>query len=437
MKKLLSLIFLISLAGTTLFAQPEKDLKNAQKALNKFFLDSSGDASVLNDALSLLDSAFESDEVKAKCSSWLTRGQIFNEVANNEFKNKTLNPDYQIKVGNAAMEAFTAFHEASKLAEKKSESKDALSGLSETENHLNNFAIFGYQSQDFAGAFSNFKATLDAREIVSNLGGTSRLDIDEEGQAKGELYGDQLFFTAVSGYYGGQNAEAKPLLQKLFDMGTSEAVVYEALYKIHTEEGATDAVKYLEAGREKFPDDTGILFAEINHYLTSGQLETLIKKLEVAIEKEPDNISVYTTMGSVYDQLQAQTREAGDMAKADEYFGKAQEYYSQALAKDPSNFDAKYSTGALYYNKAATYVDKLNELAADLTPQGMKNYDAAKAEMDGLFKEAMPHFLAAENLNPKDMNTVIALKEIYARLNQMDKSNEYKEKYEALAAGQE
>ena len=433
MKNFLSLLFLIAFSSATLIAQPEKDIKNAQKALNKYFLDSNADASILNEAIALLDNAFDSDEIKAKCSSWLTRGQIYNEVANSEFKNKTLNPDYQIQVVDAATQAFTAFQEASKLAEKKSETKDVLSGLLETEQHLNNFGIFSYQAQDFPAAYENFNASLAARDKVTDLGGTSRLDEGEEGQ---NPYADQLFFAAVSGYYGGENQKAKPLFEKLFEMGSSEAVVYEALYKINTEEGNDDAIKYLEAGREKFPDDTGILFAEINHYLVTGQLETLIKKLEVAIEKEPDNVSVYTTMGSVYDQLQAKSREAGDVENATKYFDQAKNYYEQALAKDAKNFDAKYSMGALYYNKAATYVDQLNDLAADLTPDGMKNYDATKSEMDALFQQALPHFVEAEQLNEKDANTIIALKEIYARLDQLDKSEEYKAKFESLTKGQ-
>ena len=62
----------------------------------------------------------------------------------------------------------------------------------------------------------------------------------------------------------------------------------------------------------------------------------------------------------------------------------------------------------------------------------LKKYNAIKAEMDGYFKEALPYFLKAEELDPKDQNTMIALKEIYAREGQLDKSAEYKAKLEAL-----
>jgi len=431
MKKSVFILLVAFLATTAVFGQAEKDLKGASKALSKYFLDPAANADLLTQSIDLLNSAFQSEEIKGMASSWITRGKIYNEVANNEFKNKTLGgADYKIGVPDAAIQAFQAYSQASKLAEKKGDKKTISSGLVEAENHLNNFGIFAYQDQDFGSAFKNFSSTLQAYDLIKSIGGTSRLDNSET------AYGEQLFFAAVSGYYGDMKTESKPLFEKLFKMKSTEPVVYEALYTINKEEGATDAIKYLEEGRKLFPDDTSILFAEINHYLTEGKLEQLIDKLKTAISKEPDNVSVYTTLGSVYDQLQAQSLEAGDTDKAAMYFDNAFDYYNQALTKDDSNFEATYSMGALYYNKAASYVEKLNEYAADLTPAGMKKYDSTKLEMDGLFEKALPFFLKAEGMNGKDGNTLIALKEIYARLNDLEKSTEYKSKIEAITGGQ-
>ena len=106
-----------------------------------------------------------------------------------------------------------------------------------------------------------------------------------------------------------------------------------------------------------------------------------------------------------------------------------------AAEKDPTNFDAVYSQGALYYNKAATYTERINELANDFSAEGTKKYDALKAEMDALFEEALPFFLKAEEMNSKDLNTLIALREINARVNNMEKVTEYKNKIDALQGG--
>ena len=430
MKKSVFILLVAFLSTTAIFGQAEKDLKSASKALSKYFLDPDGNAEALQESVELLNKAFQSEEVKNMASSWITRGKIYNEVANSEFKEKTLNPEYKISVADAAIQAFQAYSQASKMAEKKSEKKSVSTGIVEAENHLNNFAIFAYQDQDYGTAFSNFSSTLQAHDLIKSMGGTSRLDEVEN------AYNDQLFFAAISGYYGDKKTESKPLFEKLFKMKSEEPVVYEALYSINKEEGDENAIRYLEAGREMFPDDTSILFAEINHYLTEGKLEQLIEKLKTAIEKEPDNVSVYTTLGSVYDQLQAKALEEGDEKKAAMYFDNAFDYYNQAMERDNTNFEAVYSMGALYYNKAASYVEKLNEFAADLTPEGMKMYDSTKIEMDALFEKALPFFSKAEGMNGQDGNTLIALKEIYARLNDLEKSEAYKAKFEALGGGE-
>ena len=49
-----------------------------------------------------------------------------------------------------------------------------------------------------------------------------------------------------------------------------------------------------------------------------------------------------------------------------------------------------------------------------------------------MFDAALPYFLKAEESDPKDRNTLIALREIYARKNQLDKAEEYKKKLDAL-----
>ena len=426
MKNLITLFVLSLLVVCSAVAQDGfKDLKNAEKAIKKYLSDNqNGDE--LTKGIQLLESAFASDDVMASAKSWITKGKLLNNLAAAEMKTKTLDVagTYVIKAPNAAVDAFEAFTKAETIAQKKNEKKEIQSGIAGLETNLNNLAIVAYQDKDYAKAYNNFSTSIAVSEKLTSMGKPTRLD--EEGVRK-----DQYFFTAVSAYYNKDTEAATPYLNYLYDQGADDSFVYDALYNIHADSDPEKALGYLNKGREMNPDDTGLLFTEINHFLKTGELETLITKLEAAIEKEPDNISVYNTLGSVYDQLQ-QSEE--DPAKSAEYRTKAQKYYQDVLDKDPKNFDAKYSMGALYYNKAATYVDVLNELSADFSPAGIKKYDAKKAEMDDLFKHALPFFEEAEALNDKDLNTVIALKEIYARLNDLEKSNEYKAKYDVMAA---
>ena len=71
--------------------------------------------------------------------------------------------------------------------------------------------------------------------------------------------------------------------------------------------------------------------------------------------------------------------------------------------------------GTLYYNKAALLTQEMNAMAEDFTTAGIKKYDAKKTEILDLFEKALPYFQKAEALDANDVNTLIALKEIYAR----------------------
>ena len=91
--------------------------------------------------------------------------------------------------------------------------------------------------------------------------------------------------------------------------------------------------------------------------------------------------------------------------------------------------------GALYYNKAAVLTKELIELESDYTKAGIAKYNQKKEEVFSWFDKGLPYFQKAENLDPNDMSTLIALREIYARKEDMAKYNEFKARLETVEAG--
>ncbi len=424
MKKFLFVIpMMLLLVGTAVSQDPSKDFKSAEKVIKKFDGKDGVSANDLANAIAQMNTALESDALKGDAKYLVSKAKLLNQVAEKEFLNTQMG-DYTLVNPSGPIDAFNALKQAFELGDKKRQ-KDITYGLQDSELYLNNFGYSAYQTEDYSSAFDYYNAAYGAYQILSKLGKESRLK-DEA------MVNDHLFATAASGYQGGRLEDSAPIFQMLMESGKADAFVYEALYNINKDKNEEEALGYLAAGREANPDDTALLFAEINHYLTKGELDKLIGKLEMAIEKEPDNLSVYNTLGSVYDQLHTQMKKDGDEEAASNYFDKAASYYKEVLDREPNNFDATYSMGALYYNKAATYVDKLNDLSEDLSSAGMKKYDQTKSEMDAIFGEALPFFVTAEKLNGSDRNTLIALSEIYARLNDLEKSKTYKEKIEGL-----
>jgi tetratricopeptide (TPR) repeat protein len=426
MKNVWFLTLILAFSFQFLSAQEyKKQLKNANKTLGKYYLEPAENMAALTEALATVEAVFETEEARIDADAWNTKGQIFNEIAAAEMikydMDSKLGGNYKLATPDAGVIARDAFNKAIETAIKKSQTKDALEGLKQTENHTNNIGIVFFQMQDWPQAYKNLNASYDIHKLLKNNDTPSRLSTED-------ALKDHVFYTAVAAYYGEKSAEAEKLFTQLYDMGSTESLVFEGLFTLIVEKDEAKAMEILEAGRKANPDDSGLLFAEINYYLKAGKLEVLTNKLKAAIAKEPDNVSVYTTLGNVYDQLNQQERQAGNDEQADNYFNEAFSYFNQALEKDEKNFDATYSLGALYYNKAAGMTSKLNELSNDFSSAGTKKYNALKAEMDGYFQKALPYFQKAEQLEPSDLNTMIALREIYARSGDLDKAAEYKEK---------
>ena len=367
--------------------------------------------------------------------TWQLRGEIFNEIATQTIATKQLNLDANElpSTEDPAGKAYEAYAKALELAEKKYEIKDALQGLRQAQSNLYNLGIFAYEDKNYGLAYTNFMGVIEAHKTLKENNEVSSLDVQDD-------YFNQLYTAGLAALNNNEVDKAEPLFRELYENDFTKPAIYEALYKIERDrdggENLEEAYKYLLAGREKFPDDVSLLFAEINHFLRINKLDELIGKLKVAIEKEPENVSLYSTLGNVYDNLFQKELEEGNEEKASEYFNSALDYYNQALAKKPDFFDATYSVGALYYNKAAAKTKELNILAEDYSKEGLKKYEEKKTEVFGLFDEALPHFKKAESLNPNDINTLIALKEIFARKDQLDVSNEFKDRLDKVQAGQ-
>ncbi|MDZ4746866.1 MAG: hypothetical protein SH808_00140 [Saprospiraceae bacterium] len=423
MKKVLFL-FLFACAGLGLQAQdPVKDIKKAARLLGTYNLDPSGSADKLQEAVTLANASIDDPLVKIDPTAWQTYGDIFITVVNTDVAHFVIDPAYKVGDPMASGKAFKGFKMAAELSDKSYQTKDAMKALSAGIQNVYYMGSALYQTQNYEGAYDAFKATYDGYVLLKKNNEPTTFDATEQPKA--------LYYSGLCAQQAGMIEEAKAVYKQLVDQGIAEAGVYEALINLYKDEDPALSEQYLKVAREKYPDDTALLYAEINQLLVKGELVSLVEKLEKAAALDPNNVSIYITLGQIYDKLY-QDQSATDPTAAEESFTKAMSYYHQALAKDAKSFDAVYSIGALWYNKAAAYSIELNTLSNDYTPAGTKKYDAKKVQMDDAFVKALPFFQQAEELAPKDINTLIALKEIYARQDNFDLVDAYKQKLAAL-----
>lgn len=417
--------------GTAQAQDGKKALKNATKALTNYYLDQS-QKEKLQEAVNEIEMATTGTETAIDYKTWETRGKIYNEIATQIAVSRQLGMGGEAtlpQVADPGYLAFESYAKALELAEKKFQIKESCEGLQAAQQNLYNLGIFSYEDKNFESAVKDFKTVITAHDLLKKQDAPSTLD-------DAKAYSDQVYVTALSAINAGMDDLALEYFMRMYNEGTDKPAVYESIYKLKMEEDLAGAYKYLEEGRQKFPEDVSLLFTEINHFLKENRLNELISKLETAIEKEPENLSLYSTMGNVYDNLYQKANEAGEKEKAEEYFAQALKYYTVDLEKDSTYFDAIYSVGALYFNKGAFFTVEENKILADCTkPACMKDADALRAKANENFNLAFPYFQRAERINPNDINTLIALKEILVRKDRFEDSNEIKARLENIQGG--
>ncbi len=405
--------------------------KSAGKALTSYNIDPANNGAKLDEAKTKIDQALQTADAQAIAQAWITKGDVYSTILARDMAKRQIpaNATMPLTDDNGALTAFEAYKKGFDIATKKFEKTDAIKGISGVQGDLINIGSAKYEAGEYEKAYYSFQASLASHEMLKGAAEKSLLDDPK-------AFEEQVYYTAYVARLAKRNPDALTYYDMLYKQGTTRPGVYEGIYEIKKEMSDLDGAKaILEEGRKKFPDDSALLFAEINSYLASGKLSELTDRLKLAITKEPDNIGLYVTLGNVYDNLYQAALKDKNEAKTTEYFNEAKKVYGDALAKDPKNADATYAMGALYYNKAAFRTQELMKMPEDFSAAGQKKYDAANNEIKALFEEALPFFQKAEKLNPNDVNTLIALSEIYARKGDEAVSAEFKKRVTTVQEG--
>lgn len=431
MRKLFLSMFVLLLSVSALVAQEGADaLKAAKKAFDSYTL--SQDVTKLTEAVDMVEKAMQDATVAADPDALVEAGDIYVAAASNYDNTRALNltdpksterltENPAVKAAKAYMKAFTTSDEK----KGKRVRKDVLKALPQMQGNLSNEGVYGIKDQQFAKSQTAFMTSVMLHEFLVKNGGTSNLT--------DETLNDEKYYAGLSAVLSKDFSAAEPLFLELVKAGYDDVAIYDGLYKVYDAKGDKEtAYKYLQEGRAKFPDENSLLFTEINYYLAEKKLDLLTGKLEEAIAKEPDNVSLYATLGQVYEQLYNQANTDGNEADALKYFDLAQSKYQEGLAKDPEAARLIYSLGAMIYNRGAAMSQELVELGNDFSKEGQKKYEALKAKADAEFAKALPYFQKAEMADPNDINTLIALKEMYARDSEYEISGEFKSRIEKI-----
>ena len=146
-----------------------------------------------------------------------------------------------------------------------------------------------------------------------------------------------------------------------------------------------------------------------------------IKKIiDPAFNEQKYNYDVYSSIGSMFEKGFEQTMSKNLLDYANYYLLKAYEINSN------TDFINK-NIGVLYYNQAVDIIKKMNY---DVPLDQLPVYQDQSVAMG---KKALPYLIKANEINPSDKSVIEGLAGIYYLLNDSEKYNEYKRKFEEMS----
>ena len=266
------------------------------------------------------------------------------------------------------------------------------------------YGIYLNEQKDFAGAYQAFKLHTDMPDLAMMQDAKIQKEMPRD-----TTYEQYKYYAAIFAVQAEMHEEAVAVLETMKD-GEYEAIsVNQFLYQEYV--ALKDTAKFVQTLQDaivRFPGEPWFLQNLINYYIFSGQEQTAVEYLAKAIEREPNVAQYHHIKGNLDENLGNY-----DAALAD---------FDEALRCDPNLADAMAGKGRVYYNQAV----KLNEAAALI--QDNKAYKKALDEMNGVFRQSLPFFEKAHEMEPDNRDYMIVLKGLYYRFHDDAKYEEISEK---------
>lgn len=415
MKKSIFLAALV-LIGTGCFAQ-KSNVSKARNLADAETPDYAGARAAIEDAL-------VNDETKDQANTWYVAGYVGYKEFDNTNLNRQMGRNIDVmQWGAAVQESVNYWAKAYDLSQiptydKKGRAKYDTRTPKNILPKMHEY--FLHQPLIIAGftAYENNDPSMAYDLFITHCNIPDMKIYQDNLEALAELVRDTSYYTCM--YYAGRFAyEAKrygDAIATLDRMNSEHAnknalrkeIIFanEYIYQIYIEQGDTaKAVESIKKSIDLFPEEPWFMQNLINLYINSGQEDKAVEYLDIAINREPNVGQYYNSKGSILARI----------GRFDESFAA----FAKAIELEPNN--------ALFLESLGfAYVDLGNKLNEDATYFDNKAYAKAKVEIDAAYKNALPYFEKAYELEPDNESFKHSLRSLYYRLGMNDK-------YEALA----
>ena len=383
-----------------------------------------------------IDKAMASPETREKPKALLAKAQIYFSMQQIE-KYKTSNP---YREGTQAL---------LKLVEVKPEyeKEDVNPILFYGACMYYNDGTLAYNDKKYTEATEFLKQTVK----IQGLGGGKRFDKFQLVKNLDTVSANANLTIARIAYYENRYEDAIAMLTKVKNSpitknADSYIILLDCYEKYNVKNGnklLNDELAIIQEARTAYPNDVNLRNKEMNRFIDLGKINELSKKMEEAIEKEPNNADMHFNMALLY-QGMANPKEGGKPANAAELYTKSEAEFDKALKLSPESGSYNYNFGALYFMQAYEMNEKMNAITGTTAPE-MKKYEELKAKRDGFFNKSQPYLEKANSLfasKEKDLSeneketyfgSLTALKQIYGAQNKTEQMKEVNTKLKAMS----
>ncbi|MFT4545631.1 MAG: tetratricopeptide (TPR) repeat protein [Polaribacter sp.] len=361
----------------------------------------------LDNAKEAIDPTILHEKTMNEAKTWYFRGLIYQAIY------ETKDEKYKTLDDNPLQVAYESFAKCVELDEKKYHTDMVLKYLDIEGKQFVNQGILAYNAKEYAKALKAFENTLAICKI-ENIERTDTLAI---------------YYAGACAQETGDLAKSEMYYRQAIAVGYKAEAAYVRMERMYAAaENNEKAFAILKEGREKFPENQTMITDEVNVYLGQDKHAEAVTALSAAIKGEPDNASLHFAFGFVNDRLASKELEKDDNGgeQYDLYMIAAENSYKKAMELDPTNFDAVYNLGAMYFNRAV----KMNEAANMI--DDMKKFEIARDAADVEFDISLPILEQAYQINADDKGVLASLKQLYYR--KMAKDESYKTKYDEIVA---
>jgi len=187
------------------------------------------------------------------------------------------------------------------------------------------------------------------------------------------------------------------LLLRLLELDPTNGEYHMSLVKEYGKMDDLDAqFNALLNGRKLAPENTSLIFEEVNYYLAQNDNDALLKSLEVAINAAPDNKILQFAKGMAL----------GNLKKYED----AKLAYQSAIAIDADYFDAYNNLAGLFLDQTVALIEKMNSLG--LSEADQKKYASIKNKRNRLYASAKPYLEEAVRIDGSAVEVLGVLKEV-------------------------